>query len=290
MSIEGETTGAAAPLQATLVQENPWQALRRFTAARIALGRAGTSVPSNAHLAFQLAHACARDAVHMPLAAEELEQALQESLQPGLQQLCPQQSRLPCLHLHSRAQHRQQYLQRPDFGRQLDDASRATLQALPHTAVAPDLALVLADGLSALALQRQAPAFLQALLPRLQPDWQLAPLCTVRQGRVAIGDEIGHLLRARCVLVLIGERPGLSSPDSMGLYLSWNPRPDMHDAQRNCISNIRPQGLSFQEAAHKAHYLLQQARSRELSGIGLKDETEGVIPELDGKGNFLLAG
>lgn len=292
MTIEDETTGAAAPLQAGLVQDNPWQALRRFTAARIALGRAGTSVPTNAHLAFQLAHACARDAVHMPLAADGLEQALQESLQPSLepdlQQLWPQQSRLPCLHLHSRAQHRQQYLQRPDFGRQLDDASRATLQALPQSAEVPDLAIVLADGLSALALQRQAPAFLQALLPRLQPDWQLAPICIVQQGRVAIGDEIGHLLRARCVLVLIGERPGLSSPDSMGLYLSWNPRPSMHDAQRNCISNIRPEGLSFQEAAHKAHYLLQQARSRELSGIELKDETE--IPELDGKGNFLLAG
>ena len=284
--MEEDNTGTAAPSPSELVQENPWQGLRRFTAARIALGRAGNSVPSNAHLAFQLAHACARDAVHMPLAAQELEQALQADLSPG--NLWPQQPCVPCLHLHSRAHNRQQYLQRPDFGRQLNDASRAMLQDLPPGTVVPDLALVLVDGLSALALRRQAVAFLQALLPHLQPDWQLAPLCIVQQGRVAIGDEIGHLLRARCVVVLIGERPGLSSPDSMGLYLSWMPQPGMHDAQRNCISNIRPEGLSFQEAAHKAHYLLQQARSRGLSGIGLKDESEGAVPELDGKANFLL--
>ncbi len=284
--MDDDNTEAAALPPSALVQENPWQGLRRFTAARIALGRAGSSVPSNAHLAFQLAHACARDAVHMPLQARELEQALQAGVLPG--HLWPQHDRVACLHLHSRAANRQQYLQRPDLGRQLDDASRATLQALPPGAAVPDLALVLVDGLSALALQRQAPPLLQALLPLLQREWQLAPLCIVQQGRVAIGDDIGHLLRARCVLVLIGERPGLSSPDSLGLYMSWMPHPGMHDAQRNCISNVRPEGLSFQEAAHKAHYLLQQARSRGLSGIGLKDETEGAVPELDGKANFLL--
>lgn len=288
LDLQAEHASGAQPAAADFVQQNPWQSLRRFTAARIALGRAGSSLPSSAHLAFQLAHACARDAVHLPLAANELEQDLQQSLHASLSHLWPGQERVPCLHLQSRAQNRQQYLQRPDFGRQLDAAARAKLAALPVPAEVPDLALVLVDGLSALALRQQAAPFLQALLPYLHQDWKLAPLSIVEQGRVAIGDEIGQALRARCVLVLIGERPGLSSPDSMGLYLSWMPRPGLHDAMRNCISNIRPAGLSFAQAAHKAHYLLQQARSRELSGIALKDETDSVVPELDSTKNFLL--
>ncbi|WP_338848309.1 ethanolamine ammonia-lyase subunit EutC [Massilia sp. W12] len=266
--------------QQNTVQDNPWQGLRRFTAARIALGRAGTSLPTRAHLAFQAAHACARDAVHLPLAAEELARDVQAVLRTAG---APD---VPCLQLHSRARTRQEYLQRPDYGRQLAPASRSQLQALPPAGA--DLALVLADGLSALALRQQAAPFLQALLPLLGTDWRLAPLSIVQQGRVAIGDEIGHLLQARCVLVLIGERPGLSSPDSMGLYLSWQPRPGMHDAMRNCISNIRPGGLDFATAAQKAHYLLQEARRIGLSGVELKDETGAAAPELDIKGNFLL--
>jgi ethanolamine ammonia-lyase small subunit len=253
------------------VTPNPWQALRALTAARIALGRAGVSMPTAPQLAFQLAHAQARDAVHTPLDADALAAALQ----------------LPALQVHSACPDRATYLQRPDLGRRLDPVSRAALTA---SAPAPcELALVLADGLSALALARHAAPFIDVLMARLAPDgWGAPPLVIVQQGRVAIGDEIGELLGARCVAVLIGERPGLSSPDSMGVYMTWNPRPGLSDAARNCISNIRPEGLAYAEAAYKLHYLLDQARARGLSGVALKDDTCAQAPGLAGK-NFLLA-
>jgi ethanolamine ammonia-lyase small subunit len=254
----------------TPVTPNPWQALRALTAARIALGRAGVSMPTAAQLAFQLAHAQARDAVHTPLDADALAAALT----------------LPALRVHSACPDRATYLQRPDLGRRLDPASRAMLKAgAPATC---ELALVLADGLSALALARHAAPFIDALLARLAPDgWGTPPLVIVQQGRVAIGDEIGALLGARCVAVLIGERPGLSSPDSMGIYMTWNPRPGLSDAQRNCISNIRPEGLAYEEAAYKLHYLLDKARAGGLSGVGLKDEAV-EDDSLPGTRNFLL--
>lgn len=270
---------------------NPWQALRQFTAARIALGRTGVSLPTAAQLDFQLAHAQARDAVHLALDAEKLAQELND--------LLPTQD-TACITLSSAAENRDIYLQRPDLGRKLAPASRQMLEALrslPKASPAMDvsqrphdLAFVIADGLSALAIEQNAAPFLRALMRRLAADnWTCAPLTIVRQGRVAIGDEIGELLGAKLVLVLIGERPGLSSPDSMGLYLTWGPRVGLTDEARNCISNVRPAGLVYDEAAFKLHYLLSEARKRSLSGVGLKDETatEGSVPGLQER-NFLL--
>ena len=251
-----------------------WQALRAHTAARIALGRRGVSVPTRAQLAFQLAHAQARDAVHLALDGEALASTLAAQGQASV-------------HLHSAAATRADYLQRPDLGRRLDDASRARLAA-GTTGV--DLALVAADGLSALAVQRHAAPFLAALRERLALEaWTLSPVHIVAQGRVAIGDEVGELIKARAVLVLIGERPGLSSPDSLGLYLTWAPKAGLLDERRNCISNVRPEGLAYAPAAYRLHYLLSQAFSRQLSGVDLKDETVEEGAALAGARNFLLA-
>lgn len=253
--------------------DSSWQALRRHTAARIALGRRGVSVPSGAQLAFQLAHAQARDAVHLALDGQALAHALAAQ-------------GLDCVQLHSAAATRAEYLQRPDLGRRLDDVSRARLSAVPQGV---DLALVVADGLSALAVQRHAAPFLAALRERLAAEaWMLSPVHIVAQGRVAIGDEVGQLLKARAVLVLIGERPGLSSPDSLGLYLTWAPEVGLLDERRNCISNVRPEGLAYEQAAYRLHYLLSQAFSRQLSGVALKDETVAEGAALAGARNFLL--
>ena len=249
-----------------------WNSLRAFTDARIALGRAGVSQPTAAHLAFQLAHAQARDAVHGPLDVPLLQQALE-----ALGHLS--------VHLHSAAPDRTHYLQRPDWGRRLDEPSRAKALAIrPADGETPlDLAVVLADGLSPLAVQRHAPALLTHLLPLLSEDspqpWRLGPLAVVEQGRVAVGDEVGACLGARCVLVLIGERPGLSSPDSLGVYFTWAPRVGRSDAERNCVSNVREAGLPPERAARKLHTLLNEARRRGLSGIALKDETIEALGE-----------
>jgi len=258
-----------------IVISNPWQALRRYTGARIALGRSGVSQPTAAQLAFQLAHAQARDAVHRALEVAPLQQALEEELQ------------LTNIALHSAAESRQVYLQRPDLGRRLRPSSRT---ALEEQGSGSDLAIVLTDGLSALAIEQNALPFLQALMPRIAGEgWTLAPLAIVEQGRVAVGDEVGQLLGARAVLVLIGERPGLSSPDSMGLYLTWAPRVGLTDERRNCISNVRPAGLGHEEAAARAYYLLAEAFRRELSGVALKDESSND-PALAAsrKADFLL--
>jgi ethanolamine ammonia-lyase small subunit len=270
------------------VTANPWSGLRAFTDARIALGRAGTSLPTTAHLAFQLAHAQARDAVHVALDPAALATAITESW-PELGE--------PCL-LHSAARDRSQYLQRPDLGRRLDEASTDRLAALRpvHDARATpddrpfDLALVVADGLSALAVAQNAPPFLARLRHHLAgADWRVAPVCIALQARVALGDDIGERLGARAVAVLIGERPGLSSPDSMGLYLTWMPRVGLTDASRNCISNVRPAGLGFDAAAFKLSHLLNQARQRQLSGVDLKDETgRDAIQTVQEPRNFLL--
>jgi len=259
------------------VTDNPWLALRRFTAARIALGRAGVSQPTGAQLAFQLAHAQARDAVHRQLDANALATAL--AALPGL---------APALLLHSAAGDRATYLQRPDLGRQLDAPSRAALAAGAHPPC--DIAFVIADGLSALAIEQHTAPFLDVLLARLaQDNWTIAPPVIVRQGRVAIGDDVAQLLGARAVVVLVGERPGLSSPDSMGLYLTWAPRVGLTDAARNCISNVRPAGLAYRDAAQTLHYLLSEARRRGLSGVALKDETDvQATPGLPASTPFLL--
>jgi len=260
-----------------LVTPAPWSTLRRFTDARIALGRAGHSLPTAAHLDFQLAHAQARDAVHLPFDATGLSAELERA-------------GLPTLRLHSAAADRNTYLQRPDLGRRL---STPSLQALSHymaqarPAAPYDLAVVVADGLSALAVHQNAVPFIAALRERLalnsQAPWRLAPVAVVEQGRVAVGDEVGQALGARAVVVLIGERPGLSSPDSMGIYLSWAPQVGLTDAQRNCISNVRPAGLDVEAAADKLHYLLRRARTLGLTGVALKDDSAlGGLDAVDG--------
>ena len=245
----------------TLVTEDPWRKLRRFTDARIALGRGGISLPTRPHLEFQLAHARARDAVHLPLNVDAVEQDLSAR---GYR----------AIRLHSAARDRREYLQRPDLGRLLDAPSAARIAACrsdPTTSV--DLAFVVADGLSAAAIHHHAVNFLDTLIPRLaDTGWSMAPIAIALQGRVAVGDEIALALGARMLAVLIGERPGLSSPDSMGVYFTYAPRRGRTDAERNCISNIRKEGLPYDEAALKLVYLMREASRRGLSGVGLKDE------------------
>ena len=250
-----------------LVVANPWAPLRQFTSARIALGRSGTSLPTQPLLAFQLAHAQARDAVQLALDVPQLLQDLESARIADARD---------CLVLDSAAGDRLTYLQRPDLGRRLSDESRAVLAAQPGQATARhfDISLVIADGLSALAIAQNAMPFLAALMRQLAPEnWSMAPLTVIRMGRVAVADEVGERLRARLVVLLIGERPGLSSPDSIGVYATWMPRVGLNDADRNCISNIRPAGLGYGEAARKLHYLLREMRRREVSGVNLKDET-----------------
>jgi ethanolamine ammonia-lyase small subunit len=239
-------------------EEDPWRELTRFTQARIGLGRAGSSLPTRALLDFQLAHARARDAVHDDLDVDLLARQLRE------------RALEPCV-LHSAAPDRRTYIQRPDLGRILDDASATSLKS--HQPASYDVVFIVADGLSARAIERHAAALLDHVLPLLtDAQWRLAPVCIVGQGRVAIGDEIGALLGARLSVILIGERPGLTSPDSLGVYLTWDPSPGRTNAQRNCISNVRPQGLSYDLAARKLLYLMAAARQRRLSGVTLKDE------------------
>lgn len=255
---------------------NPWQRLRQLTPARIALGRAGGSLPTGAQLDFQFAHAQARDAVHLPLDSAALLGSIRAL---GLEGLA----------LHSAAVNRDSYLQRPDLGRQLDEAS--AMQLSERAAPACDLAVMIADGLSALAVQRHALPMLERIVElAAAEDWRLAPVAVVEQGRVAVGDEIGMLLRARMLVMLIGERPGLSSPDSLGLYFTWAPQVGCTDAQRNCLSNIRLEGLPYTVAAHRLRYLLREACRRQLSGVSLKDETElaGLASDAPRAGNFLL--
>lgn len=250
------------------ITQAPWDTLKRFTSARIALGRAGHSLPTAAHLGFQLAHAQARDAVHLPLDAASVAQALAPN-------------GLPVLQLQSAAPDRATYLQRPDLGRKLDDASHKLLQSQDAAQLNRDLVFVVADGLSALAIHQNAAPLVAAVMARLRADtaqhWTVAPICVVQQGRVAVGDDAGGALGAKAVVVLVGERPGLSSPDSLGVYISWNPHVGLNDAQRNCISNVRPQGLAIDAAADKLVYLLGRARSLQLTGIGLKDDSDDSL-------------
>jgi ethanolamine ammonia-lyase small subunit len=243
----------------TGVIANPWSALRRLTPAQ---------------LAFQLAHAQARDAVHRKLDAGALSTAI-EALG------------LPTLRLHSAAADRPIYLQRPDLGRRLDDASAQRLRALAP-AGRVDLALVVADGLSALAVERHAAALIGQLQPLLAQGWRWAPVAIVEQGRVAVGDPIGEALAADLVVVLIGERPGLSSPDSLGIYVTWAPVPGRTDAQRNCISNVRPEGLPLPDAARRLAWLLGEARQRRVSGVDLKDDSPPALAAGGATANFLL--
>jgi ethanolamine ammonia-lyase small subunit len=244
------------------IEHNTWTALRRLTAARIGLQRTGAALATAPLLEFQLAHARARDAVHDELDAARLLADLN-----GLGSTA--------LSLASAAADRRMFLMRPDLGRRLSDASAAALTARRGTF---DVAFVIADGLSARALQAHAVPLLTAALPPLRAEgWTIAPLAVVRHGRVAIGDAVANLLGAMAVVVLIGERPGLTAPDSMGAYLTWRPRPDTTDADRNCISNIRPDGIGYDAAAFKIVHLLRAMRARKLSGVALKDDSDRLL-------------
>jgi ethanolamine ammonia-lyase small subunit len=267
-----QTNPAAGSNSAQTAQQAPMTPaiatrLRTLTPARVGLSQTGVSLATGEVLDFQLSHARARNAVHTPLQPASLLAELRSLLQTSLYN---ESSPIP---LHSAARDRQTYLQRPDLGRKLDEASRQSLQEYPRHPF--DLSIVIADGLSALAVERHAIPLLAELLPVLSqssPELHLAPICIVEQGRVAIADEVAHALSANLAIILIGERPGLSSPDSLGAYITWQPRPGITtDAQRNCISNIRPEGLSYPQAAARLLHYIQEARSKRLTGVALKD-------------------
>ncbi|MDA0832869.1 MAG: ethanolamine ammonia-lyase subunit EutC [Planctomycetota bacterium] len=255
--------GTSSLQKTDAVHADAWHQLRVFTAARIALGRSGGSLPTSELLDFGLAHARARDAVHAEFEPETLTRELSEL-------------GIPCATIESCAHDRWEYLRRPDLGRQLSDASRERLNNLSHASC--DLSIVISDGLSATAAHQQAVPLLKALWPRLQRDgWNLAQVQLVRFGRVAIQDEIGKRLDAQLSLMLIGERPGLGSPNSLGAYFVFQPQAGKTDADRNCVSNIRKEGLSPEAAAETLYYLLSQSRQRKLSGVQLKDDRMRLI-------------
>jgi ethanolamine ammonia-lyase small subunit len=239
-----------------------WARLAGLTPARIGLGRAGSGLPTRAVLQFGLDHAQARDAVHAALDAAELGRALGAL-------------GFATLPVASRAPDRATYLRRPDLGRRLDASDGVALAA---SAAPSDLAVVVADGLSARAIHENAAPVLAAFRPFAEAEaWRLTPVVIARQARVALGDEIGEALGARAVAVLIGERPGLSSPDSLGIYVTFGPRPGRSDAERNCISNVRAAGLRPDLAAFKLHWLLARAFSLGLTGVTLKDESDRAL-------------
>ncbi|ATE66294.1 ethanolamine ammonia-lyase subunit EutC [Rhizorhabdus dicambivorans] len=227
-----------------------FEPLRALTSARIGLGRFAQGVPSVHSLDFQRCHALARDAVHQQLDVESMADVLNAAV------------------LHSRAADRAQYLQRPDLGRRLDSTSAKALSQGHY-----DLAVVIGDGLSSTAVQHHVPALLEALLP-LVADLALSPINIVLQARVAVADEVGERLGAKLVLMLLGERPGLSSSDSLGAYLTFAPKVGRRDHERNCVSNIRPEGLPPVRAAHTIGWLIRQALSLGATGIALKDGSD----------------
>jgi ethanolamine ammonia-lyase small subunit len=255
-----------------------------LTAARLGLGQTGPSIPTREHLRFQLDHAAARDAVHMPLDIALLQRGLTAR-------------KLPHVTLRSNAPDRATYLRRPDLGRTLHPTSTTALQSVappqkpgapgpelrtrqgapPNPTGHPTISFILADGLSAQALEHHALPLLDAVLALIPYACSLIPVALATNARVALGDEIGHLLHADITVLLIGERPGLSSPDSLGVYLTWNPRPGRTDAERNCISNIRGDaGLSYTEAAQRIVHYLTEANRLKTTGIALKDPASGV--------------
>ncbi len=243
-----------------------WQRLRAATPARICLARSGSSIATRDHLAFQLDHARARDAVNAPFDTASLAEGLASR---GLE----------CIHLQSAAADRRTYLARPDLGRLLDDRSRDSLKDIPG---GYDLLFVLADGLSARAVTSHALPLLDLAVPEFaRRGWKIGPVVLVDQGRVAIGDEIGQALRAALVAVLIGERPGLTSSDSLGIYLTWNPVIGRTDAERNCLSNIRPEGLPYTDAVGRLLYLATEAKRRQCTGVALKDESSSPSLSFD---------
>lgn len=269
MSRPGHAADGETPHEGNAVIDigapDPWAALRAHTAARIALGRSGVSLPTAEVLRFGLAHAQARDAVHLPFDAAALAVAL------AAHGFTP-------IEVASAAPDRASYLHRPDLGRRLAARSAAALAdtaaATASTASPCDVLCVVGDGLSAAAVHRHATALLLALRPLLEAAGRsLGPVVLAHQARVALGDEIGAALRAQAVVMLVGERPGLSSPDSLGAYLTWAPRPGRTDAERNCVSNIRPEGLPIAAAAARIAWLIGAAARLGATGVCLKDQS-----------------
>ena len=243
------------------VRVDPWLDLKQFTTARIALGRAGSSIRTNDWLAFKLDHAKARDAVHSELDEGALEFNL-ASLDSQI------------IHVQSQINSKADYLKRPDLGRFLNTDSITRLNAIQD---GTDLVIIISEGLSATAVQRHAPQVVSALLPMLKNNsWSLAPIIVAKYGRVAIEDDIGVRLNTKMAIILIGERPGLGLSDSLGAYLVYNPNASNTDANRNCVSNIRENGLSYEKAADTVFFLLSEALSRGLSGVKLKDNRDSI--------------
>lgn len=254
-----------------MTEEDAWAELRRYTQARIALGRSGHAVPTRALLDFQLAHARARDAVHLPW---------------GIVDFAEQARSLgaDCLVLETPVQDRSEYLRRPDLGRVLTERSRECLRnhAPAETGRSVEVALAISNGLSSTAVERHGIPLLKRVLEEYRVrSLGVGPVCLVENGRVALSDDIGSALGARIAVIVVGERPGLSAADSLGIYLTHTPKAGNTDAERNCISNVRPpEGLGYAAAARKLAYLTMEAIRRRLSGVALKDDT---VPELEGK-------
>ena len=249
-----------------IAKHDPWELLKKFTDARIALGRTGVSIPVKENLQFKMAHAFARDAIYTKMNLDSLARWLDHL-------------HYPFCFLHSRAENREQYLQRPDLGRILSVDSFSKLQEASGNKPY-DLCINIADGLSATAVNLHSIALLTELLPLLKDaGFSISPVCLIEQGRVAIGDETGSYFQAKLSLILIGERPGLSSPDSLGAYITYHPQKGNTDAMRNCVSNIRPKGLSYSAAADKIVYLIKESIRLRISGVVLKDMTALLPPQ-----------
>ncbi|MDB4883016.1 MAG: eutC [Gemmatimonadetes bacterium] len=238
------------------VSRDPWHALASLTPARIALGRTGSALPTTRHLELQLAHALARDAVQRTFDADALVAALHADGREVLR-------------IHSAARDRREYLERPELGRRLGERAEPVLAA--H-ASEWDVAFVVGDGLAPLAAERHASSLIRAITARLDASWRIAPVVVAEQARVALGDPVGAALGARLVAVLLGERPGMSAHDSLGVYVTWAPRTGRTDAERNCVSNVRPEGLGYDAAAVTIAWLLHEARRRAVTGVGLRVE------------------
>ena len=260
-----QTAPAAPSAPSPSTHADPWTQLKGFTRARIALGRVGSSLPTKEVLDFGLAHAMARDAVHLALDTEALQLALEGQGNQVVQ-------------VQSKAADRASYLLRPDYGRKLDDASVAKLEVMKAVA-SIDFLVVVGDGLSSLAVERHVQPLLAEIRKVTPAEWTTGPVVIASQARVAIADEIGEIMGARMVVMLIGERPGLSSPDSLGIYLTYNPKAGLSDADRNCISNVRPEGLNYAAAAKKMKWLAREAMRLKVSGVALKDESD--VMEID---------
>jgi ethanolamine ammonia-lyase small subunit len=243
-----------------IIERDCWGELKSFTDARIALGRTGYSMPTDEYLKFSLAHARARDTIHTPFDRDKVKGKLENM---GLDTIC----------VESSAPDRSVFLTRPDLGRRLSDKSREKLKKMDYPGA--DVLLVIGDGLSSKAVHKQAVPLIQHLLPYLgELNLSVGPVVLAEQSRVALADDIAEQMHCKLVASLIGERPGLSSPDSLGVYMTYKPYWGRLESERNCISNIRPAGLSYQKAAFKLAWLIEAAFDMKKSGTALKDQSD----------------